>query len=69
VALGAEVIERHITLDRTMWGTDQAASLETHAFAKMVRDIRVIEQALGDGDKKVVQRELPVLEKLRYPFK
>ena len=69
VALGAEVIERHITLDRTMWGTDQAASLEPHAFEKMVRDIRIVEEALGDGEKKVVERELPILEKLRYPFK
>lgn len=65
LAMGAEVVERHITLDRTMWGTDQAASLEPHAFAKMVRDIRIIEQAMGDGVKRLHPREIPIRKKLR----
>ena len=49
VVLGACVIERHITLDRAMWGSDQAASVEPHGFKRMIRDIRVVEKALGDG--------------------
>jgi N-acetylneuraminate synthase len=65
VALGAKVVERHITLDRTMWGSDHAASLEPHGFSNLVRDIRVIEQALGDGVKKVFPGELAPLSKLR----
>ena len=65
LTLGACVIERHITLDRAMWGTDQAASLEPHGLARLVRDIRVIESALGDGVKRVYESELPVMEKLR----
>lgn len=63
--LEAAVIERHITLDRTMWGTDQAASLEPTGLSKLVRDIRVVEQALGDGVKKVYESELPIRKKLR----
>ena len=63
--LGACVIERHITLDRAMWGTDQAASLEPHGLARLVRDIRVNESALGDGVKRVYESEIPVMEKLR----
>ncbi len=63
--LGAAIIERHITLDRAMWGSDQAASVEPQGFARMVRDIRTIEKALGDGIKRVYDSELPVLEKLR----
>ena len=65
VAIGAVAIERHITLDRSMWGTDQAASLEPHGLEKLVRDIRIIEEALGDGDKKVYESELGPREKLR----
>lgn len=65
VALGAEVIERHITLDRAMWGSDQAASLEPNGLNKMVRDIRNLDKVLGDGIKKVYDSELPILEKLR----
>lgn len=65
VALGAEYIERHFTLDRTDWGTDQAASVEPHGFAKLVRDIRLIERAMGDGKKVVYKSELPSMEKLR----
>lgn len=63
--LGATVIERHFTLDRTMWGTDQSASLEPKGFAQMVRDIRAVEDALGDGEKRVYPGELPVMRKLR----
>jgi len=65
VARGAHVVERHLTLDRAMWGTDQAASLEPHAFARLVRDIRVIEAALGGPDKAVQPRELAVRSRLR----
>lgn len=65
VALGAVAVERHITLDRTMWGSDHAASLEPKGFSSLVRDIRIIEQALGDGVKKVFPGELAPLSKLR----
>lgn len=65
VVLGAVYVERHITLDRAMWGTDQAASVEPHGFARMVRDIRVIEHAMGTGVKEVYPSELPSREKLR----
>ncbi len=65
VALGACVIERHITLDRAMWGTDQAASLEPTGFARMVKDIRAVEQALGDGQQRDYASEAPLRLKLR----
>jgi N-acetylneuraminate synthase len=65
VALGASFVERHITLDRAMWGSDQAASVEPWGLMRMVRDLRVIEAALGDGVKKVYDSELPVLKRLR----
>lgn len=65
VALGARIIERHVTLDRSMWGTDQGASLEPQGLQRLVRDIRVIESALGDGVKKVYDSELPIRQKLR----
>ncbi len=65
VAMGAQMIERHITLDRTMWGTDQMASVEPLAFAKMVGYIRSLEKAMGDGEKVVWDSELPAREKLR----
>lgn len=65
VALGASVVERHITLDRTMWGSDHAASLEPAGIRNLVRDIRVVEQALGDGVKRVFPGELAPLRKLR----
>jgi len=65
VALGACMIERHITLDRAMWGSDQAASVEPQGFARMIKDIRAIETALGDGVKRVYPSEIPVREKLR----
>ena len=65
VALGANSVERHITVDRTNWGSDQAASLEMAGLYHMVRDIRQIPQLLGDGKKIVYNRELPIIEKLR----
>ncbi|MFD1212703.1 N-acetylneuraminate synthase family protein [Arthrobacter sp. GCM10027362] len=65
VALGAVAVERHITLDRTMWGSDQAASLEPKGFAALVRDIRILEEALGDGTKRVFPGELAPLSRLR----
>jgi N-acetylneuraminate synthase len=65
VVLGANFIERHLTLDRAMWGTDQAASIEPHGFARLVRDIRVVEQSLGDGVKRVYESEAPAMERLR----
>jgi N-acetylneuraminate synthase len=65
VALGAVAVERHITLDRTMWGSDQAASLEPTGLEHLVRDIRVIETALGDGVKRVFDGELAPMAKLR----
>ena len=65
VVLGASFIERHITLDRAMWGSDQAASVEPGGLVRLVRDIRVIEKALGDGVKKVYKSELPSRKKLR----
>lgn len=64
-ALGACVVERHITLDRAMWGSDQAASLEPNGIMRMVRDIRLVEQALGDGIIGVEPSEIPVMQKLR----
>lgn len=65
VTLGACLVERHITLDRAMWGSDQAASVEPHGFVRLVRDIRVIERALGDGVKHVYDSEIPIMNKLR----
>jgi N-acetylneuraminate synthase len=65
VALGASVVERHITLDRALWGTDQAASVEPAGLHRLVRDIRVVERALGDGIKHVYASELPIRAKLR----
>jgi N-acetylneuraminate synthase len=65
VALGAEIVERHITLDRSMWGTDQAASVEPQGLRKLVKDIRTLEKAMGNGVKRVYDSELPVLGKLR----
>jgi N-acetylneuraminate synthase len=65
VALGACMVERHITLDRAMWGSDQAASVEPQGLMKLVRDIRSIESALGDGVKVITADERPVLQKLR----
>jgi N-acetylneuraminate synthase len=65
VAMGACFVERHITLDRAMWGTDQAASIEPQGLMRLVRDIRVIEASLGDGQKHVTADEVPIMKKLR----
>jgi len=65
VVLGAQYIERHFTLDRTMWGTDQSSSLEPGGFRRLVKDIRVIEAALGDGVKVVMPSEQEALVRLR----
>jgi N-acetylneuraminate synthase len=65
VALGATFIERHLTLDRAMWGTDQAASVEIGGMFRLVKDIRDIEKALGDGKKKVYESEKSSQKKLR----
>jgi N-acetylneuraminate synthase len=65
VVLGACLVERHITLDRAMWGSDQAASVEPSGFSRLVRDIRTIEKSLGDGKKRVFDSEIPVMKKLR----
>ena len=65
VALGAVAVERHITLDRTMWGSDHAASLEPGGLEHLVRDIRIIETALGDGVKRVFPGEEAPMAKLR----
>lgn len=64
-ALGAVVIERHITLDRAMWGNDQAASVEPPGFWRLVKDIRGAEKAMGDGQKRVYESEKPIIKKLR----
>ncbi len=65
VALGACLVERHITLDRAMWGSDQAASVEPGGFERLVKYVRVTEMALGDGVKKVYDSEIPSMRKLR----
>jgi N-acetylneuraminate synthase len=65
VAMGACVVERHITIDRSMWGSDQAASVESQGFMRLVRDIRLVETAMGDGVKRVIEREVPIMKKLR----
>lgn len=65
VAMGATFIERHITLDRSMWGTDHAASVEPGGLERLVRDIRNIELSFGDGIKRVYDSEVPVRAKLR----
>jgi N-acetylneuraminate synthase len=65
VAIGAQVVERHITLDRAMWGSDQAASVEPAGMQRLVNYIRATEQSLGDGQKRVYESELPILQKLR----
>jgi N-acetylneuraminate synthase len=64
-AIGACVVERHITMDRAMWGSDQSASLEPNGISRLVRDIRLVEQSMGDGIKRVYAEEVPVMKKLR----
>jgi N-acetylneuraminate synthase len=65
VVVGACAIERHLTLDRAMWGSDQAASVEPQGLARLVKDIHAVEVALGDGVKRVYESEIPVMQKLR----
>ncbi len=65
VTLGACMLERHLTLDRAMWGSDHAASVEPGGFARLVRDIRSVERALGDGRKQLLDSEIPIMKKLR----
>ena len=68
-ALGVSSIERHITLDRAMYGSDQAASLSPPGLKKIVPEIRKIEKALGDGIKRVIEDEVPIAKKLRQHLK
>jgi len=63
--LGACIMERHITLDRAMWGSDQAASIEPQGMKRLVRDIRELDVAMGDGIKRVYESEVPIVKKLR----
>ncbi len=65
VTLGASFVERHVTLDRSLWGTDQAASVEVIGMYRLVQNIRDIERALGDGVKRVYASEMSALAKLR----
>ena len=68
VVLGATSIERHLTLDRAAYGSDQAASLEPSGLQRVVRDIRRIEAIVGDGKKRIWESEIPHMEKLRQKF-
>ncbi len=65
VALGAHFVERHITLERAMWGTDQAASVELHGLEILVRNIRCVEKAMGDGTKRLYASEIAAQKKMR----
>jgi N-acetylneuraminate synthase len=65
MVLGACIIERHITLDRAMWGSDQAASLEPNGINRLIRDIRLIELAMGKAEKKILPCEEPLIKRLR----
>ena len=66
VCLGAKIVERHITLDRTMWGTDQAASLEENGMRNLVKFIRKFEKCAGDGKKKFYPDEKKKLKENKY---
>jgi N-acetylneuraminate synthase len=65
-SLGATALERHITLDRAMYGSDQAASLERRGLELLVRDVRALPAIFGTGDKVILDKEVPVAKKLRY---
>jgi N-acetylneuraminate synthase len=65
VAMGACYVERHITLDRAMWGSDHAASVEPEGFTRLVKYVRVTEAALGNGEKEVYESERPLMQRLR----
>ena len=66
--MGATTIERHITIDRTLYGHDQAASLELEGMRRLVRDVRMIDEIMGDGVKRIWKSELPNMKKLRQIF-
>ena len=68
-AQGITSLERHITMDRAMYGSDQSASIEPEALRRLVGGVRKIEKALGDGIKNIIDEELPIAEKLRGHFK
>ncbi len=68
VMMGATTIERHITIDRTLYGHDQAASLEPLGMKRLVRDIRMLDEIMGDGKKRIWDSELPNMKKLRQIF-
>ena len=68
VIMGATTIERHITIDRTLYGHDQAASLEPEGMRRLVRDVRMIDEIMGDGVKRIWKSELPNMKKLRQIF-
>jgi N-acetylneuraminate synthase len=63
--LGAQVLERHITLDRSMWGSDHAASIEPQGLKRLLVDIREFDVTIGDGVKKIYESEIPIIDKLR----
>ena len=62
---GAVCIERHVTLDRASWGSDQAASLELPGMVKLARDVREIPKLVGTGAKDIIEKEIPIMKKLR----
>ena len=64
-ALGITSLERHITLDRSMYGSDQSASIEPHGLKKLVSTVRAIEKAMGDGVKRIIKAEIPIAKNLR----
>jgi len=65
VAYGAVSVERHITMDRTLWGSDHAASLEPQGLFRLIRDIKLVPKVSGDGNKVVYESEKPIIKKLR----
>ena len=65
VALGAKWVESHVTLDRSSWGTDQSASIEPEGIYRIMKYIKNVEAALGDGNKRIMEREIPIMKKLR----
>ena len=69
VALGISSLERHITLDRAMYGSDQAASIEPNGLRQLVGTVRKIELAMGDGKKRIIEDEMPIAKKLRSHIK
>jgi N-acetylneuraminate synthase len=64
-ALGITSLERHITLDRTMYGSDQSASVEPYGLRTLVNKVREIETAMGDGNKRILEQEVPIANNLR----